>query len=377
MNILVIPSWYCSGSNKVKGAFFREQALMMCKNSVNQVAVCYVEFHKPKEKIREKEQIYIDEGLLTIVRHIHSYGYAKIHFLYVLVLLIQYLMAYRTLSRHKFKPDVIHAHAFRPAGIVSTIIGQLFNIKVIVTEHSSYVHTLSLTRAETFSLNYVVKHCHSFCAVSESLANSIRQYCPRSIIKILPNNVSPIFTYNANQKKSNELLFVSCGNLIPDKNMLFLVTCFNKAFAKDDGVKLYIAGDGVERNLIEEYIREHKLCDKVILLGRISRVDMCELLKRCHIFTLLSKHETFGVSYIEALACGCPIIAAKNGGANELVTSDNGILVDVDNEEQTIHALKKMVISYSHYNLTNISQSCTEEYGEDNVYSKTLDIYEN
>ena len=115
--------------------------------------------------------------------------------------------------------------------------------------------------------------------------------------------------------------------------------------------------------------------DRIHIVGLLNRREVAELLNSVNAFALLSTNETFGVSYIEALACGCPVLATRNGGAEEIVNSDNGIIVEVDDTEMIIDALKTIKKKYFQYNLQNISNNCIEMYSENTIYNKTIEIY--
>ena len=56
--------------------------------------------------------------------------------------------------------------------------------------------------------------------------------------------------------------------------------------------------------------------------------EVAEEMRRCDSFVLASEHETFGVVYIEALACGKPVIGTYNGGDEDIIKDYNGIIVE-------------------------------------------------
>ncbi|MEH7255644.1 glycosyltransferase, partial [Neobacillus niacini] len=99
-------------------------------------------------------------------------------------------------------------------------------------------------------------------------------------------------------------------------------------------------------------------------------------MQQCDAFLLPSAHETFGVVYIEALACGKPVIGAKNGGADGIINQTNGILIDVDNITQLISAMKTIYGNIDNYNNIEISKGCISNFGQKIIASRLLDIYE-
>ena len=369
----MIPSWYKNQNNQIKGSFFREQALMFQKRGHN-VYIVYVELHSASEKINNRIETYNDCGLYTLIYHTHSYGYARNMIVYKNVMHIMYKNLVKRVLDVCGSIDIIQAHSFMPAGIVACGIGKKYHIPVITTEHSSKVHTMKLDAIERKYLHQTVTESNRFVCVSESLKNSVQEVCGnKTHIIVIPNNLSSDFTYKP-QLKRRTFQFVCAGNLIEEKRQIFLVDCFSKAFPYED-VSLIIAGIGKLRPILERQISKLNEEKRIQLIGLVPREEMPILLNESSAFVLLSTNETFGVSYIEALACGCPIIATKNGGANEIVTTDNGILVNVDDEKETIDALRYVFYHYYQYDLENISKLSQIKYGEEAIYERTLLLY--
>ena len=77
--------------------------------------------------------------------------------------------------------------------------------------------------------------------------------------------------------------------------------------------------------------------------------------------------ETFGVVYIEAMACGKPVIASDIGGPKEIITPDTGILVPPGNSEALSKAIEFMLDNCSSYSAEKISQYAKERFSYETV----------
>ena len=91
---------------------------------------------------------------------------------------------------------------------------------------------------------------------------------------------------------------------------------------------------------------------------------------------LLSKVETFGIAYIEALATGNVILGSNNGGINDIVNKDNGVILDSLDIESIVRGLKKIYVNYDLYNPKEISMLCKENYGSEKICSQLRCEYE-
>jgi glycosyltransferase involved in cell wall biosynthesis len=122
--------------------------------------------------------------------------------------------------------------------------------------------------------------------------------------------------------------FLAVSELVPYKRLDYVV----RAFARN-GRRLRIAGDGPEYNRLQE-----QSGGKVEFCGRVSDADLRELYARCRAF-LLPGEEDFGISTVEALASGKPVIALGRGGALETVPERGGVLYDQASEAGLDRAL--------------------------------------
>ena len=100
------------------------------------------------------------------------------------------------------------------------------------------------------------------------------------------------------------------------------------------------SGDDVER--IKDLIRNYHLEGKVILAGYIPDEKVVDYYNLCDVFVMPSKGEGFGIVFLEALACGKPVIAGnKDGSIDAVLGGDVGILIDPDN----LSAIKQAIIN--------------------------------
>ena len=111
-------------------------------------------------------------------------------------------------------------------------------------------------------------------------------------------------------------------------------------------------------------------------MGHKSKQEIVALLQDSDIFVLPSQSETFGVAYIEALACGLPIIATDCGGPQDIVTNSNGILIPINDQQALEQAIIQMTSNLSSYNHESIAEDCQNRFSSNNVAKQITQILE-
>ena len=135
-----------------------------------------------------------------------------------------------------------------------------------------------------------------------------------------------------NNKTYNEKYnIITVSSLIKRKNIDVIIKGLSLI---NEDFHLIIAGDGRERKNFEKLVKKLKLEKKITFMGRISRDEVFENLKKSDIFILLSDNETFGLSYLEAMAAGNIIIAKENDGIDGILQNNkNAFLIKAEPNE--------------------------------------------
>lgn len=106
------------------------------------------------------------------------------------------------------------------------------------------------------------------------------------------------------------------------------------------GVRYILAGAGPDRARIEAIIRAQRLESSVTLAGYIPDHELPALYNLADVFAMPSKGEGFGIVFLEALACGKPVIAGnKDGSVDAVLGGKAGVLIDPDNLQELEQAL--------------------------------------
>jgi L-malate glycosyltransferase len=376
--VLIVPSWYPTEERPNSGIFFKEQAIALQEQGL-EVIVAYPEIRSIRElkKQKFKRGFYynIEDGLETY--RIKEYNFLpKIRRGSSIIYYLKLKNIFARLIKEGKKPDIIHAHSVLWGGWAAAKISKQHNIPLIITEHSSaFVRGLIKEYQKSF-IREAFDQAKKVIVVGPSLEKELKKYTEREKIILIPNIVNTsLFKPNDNIQKSNKFRFFSLAFLTYNKGFDVLLKAFAKAFKGNEEVELVIGGDGEERGNLEKLAVDLEVEKQVTFLGELSREQAAMEMQKCDAFVLASRFETFGVVFIEALACGKPIIATKCGGPELIVEEHNGILVEVNNVTELSIAMKEVLQNLRRYNKNIISMCCNKKFGKKNVIRQISDIY--
>lgn len=186
--------------------------------------------------------------------------------------------------------------------------------------HNDFKYAANITRSNK-NLDYLV-------LVSDSLRKYYAKELMKSKCKVvyIPNVIDGIPEKLA---PLEEKRLISVGRLSPEKGFIDLLRMFNILHKDYPDWRLEIIGDGVEKEKLAKYIKDHELDEVVTLHGFRDKEYIDKLLHKSSIYLLTSYTESFGIVLIEAMSHGVPCIAFNSAeGARELIQSGkNGYLI--------------------------------------------------
>ena len=280
---------------------------------------------------------------------------------------------FRKILKCEEKFDIVHAHFALSIGYATAKACRGYGLPYVVTEHGSNVHIGKFSPYSLNKLCYTYRNAAKVLAVSHSLARKIFQLT--SVEAQIVPNIIDLNCFNPPVKiRHKGFHIISVGNLVKSKGMNILITAFIEAFEEDQNVKLFIYGDGVEREYLKKLILRKGFQDRIFLLGTVHRSKIAEVMQICDCFALASYSETFGVSYIEALAMGLPVIGTLCGGPEDFITKDTGILVPVADNDSLKRALLKMRDNHNDFKPENLRDYVVQKYSPQTIAKEISNI---
>ncbi len=246
------------------------------------------------------------------------------------------------------KIDLIHAHGPLPCGHAAMLLNGELGLPYVVSVHgldafsTEQVHGRAGQWCRRISQRVYRSSRRVLCVserVREQVLEGTGSTCRTSVVY---NAVDPeLFSPRAQDFPIDDApVVLSVGNLIPIKGHDVLMRAVAALAAEFPSLILEIIGSGAELSRLEILAQELKIADRVRFLGRQSRHQVAEAMRRCTVFALPSRYEGLGCVYLEAMAVGKPVIGCRGQGIAEVIHQGaNGFLVGPDNEKELTLAL--------------------------------------
>lgn len=136
---------------------------------------------------------------------------------------------------------------------------------------------------------------------------------------------------------------VSVGRLIEQKSYKRLLSVFKRLLDKGYKLRLYIIGEGSQQSMLERYIKNNDLSDKVFLLG--FRDNPWKYVKKADLFVCSSWTEGFSTAVTEALILGTPVVTTRCSGMTEMLGEKNEYGIITENNEDALQEGIEFILS--------------------------------
>lgn len=261
------------------------------------------------------------------------------------------------LNKENFIPEYITGHFLTPNLNIVAGLRKLYNAKTAIVLHGE-IHK----QCDINTINDNISNIDIWGFRSIPIKNSFKKIWHDKKIQsflcfsgvpeeYICNNIDSTRNYHNGIKK-----YIFVGNLIKRKYPLPVLKALHNIY-NNKSFSFNIIGDGDQMNLLKKYINRYNLQQSVNLIGRVDRSKVCSLMSEADYFILISKNETFGLVYLEAMAKGCITIASKNEGMEGIIKDGvNGFLCNAGNTKDLENKIRH-INSLSNEKLQEISRN--------------------
>lgn len=250
--------------------------------------------------------------------------------------------------------------AAAPLGLLSASMKRAGVRKTVALTHGHEVWW-----AKVFPFNYALRKIGASVDsltylgefTQQAIARSLSKASAQKMVKIAPGiDVDHFSPKNSTQlrkelKLENKRVIVSVGRLVHRKGQDHLIQAMPEILKSIPDAHILMVGQGPYLSHLEQLVEKLNLVDHVSFIGRIQYAQLPQYICAGDIFAMPSRSRFFGLEveglgivYLEASACGLPVIAGSSGGAPDAVVDGvTGIVVDGENDQEIAAAAIKLL----------------------------------
>ena len=294
--------------------------------------------------------------------------------------------------------DIIHCHTEFTMGRLGRKAAKRFNIPVVHTYHTMYEDYIHfITKVFKSPLTFLSKwYSKSFADSADEVIfptmkvkNAFDGYGYEKSSHIIPTgiyldkfrrqNYKKAYYNEARKKlgiKENDFVLLFLGRMSREKSVEALLKEFKKISKCRDDVKLLLVGGGPDLNFFKDFAGELGISNKVICTGMVPPFDVALYYHVADLFVNFSVTETQGLTYIEALASGVPLLVKYDDNLDGVIKAgENGYSFTDDLDFGPL--FNKLYNDKELFNkiTENSSKACIERFSAENYALNVLDIY--
>jgi len=238
------------------------------------------------------------------------------------------------------KLDLMHVHYAIPHAVSAYLARQVLrksnlDLKLITTLHGTDITLVGLEPSFMPLVKFSTEESDGVTVVSRFLKEkTLTNYNIEKEIEVIYNFIdiekfkpAKSDIYRNHIAPDGEKVLVHTSNFRAVKRVPDTIRILSKV-RNEIPAKLLLIGDGPERSECERLVRELDLCKDVVFLGKQD--SLTEILNAADLFLMPSQSESFGLSALEAMACGIPVISSSVGGLPELnIHNETGFIAEI------------------------------------------------
>jgi glycosyltransferase involved in cell wall biosynthesis len=276
-----------------------------------------------------------------------------------------------------FRPDVVHTSSAE-ANFHGLIAAWFSGVPIRIGEEIGFPNHDWKWR---LIFKAVYKLATKVIGISEAVKNRIVD-----LGEVNPNKVEVVYNPVSIKESldrvtldhENAFVFVTTCRLVPVKNLSTLLAVFKELVSRnpDKKMKLWIVGDGTEKEKLQKQVDDLELNGKVIFWG--FQEDVRPYLEAADVFVLPSFSEGFSISLVEAMLCGLPCIVTNQGGPSEIIDDQiTGFLVNPNSPDQIQRAMQNHIQlgKKDRQQIGHTAKQSASKYSIDNHVKRLLEVY--
>ena len=246
--------------------------------------------------------------------------------------------------------DLIHAHAALPCGHAAALLSREWGIPFVVSVHGLDAFNTCFLRGRPAEwrrrvCGEVYSQARSVVCISEKVQQVVREGMGGQVrTTVVYNGTDTQFFSPDPAVTREETTLLIVGNLLRGKGQELVLQAVDRLHSSHPTLQCLFIGEGADRELFLNLARRLGIEGRVKFVGRKSRAEVANAMRTCTVFVLPSRYEALGCVYLEAMACGTPVIACRGQGIDEIIRhQENGWLINVNSLEDLVQGLSALL----------------------------------
>ena len=293
-----------------------------------------------------------------------------------------------------WSPDIIHSHTLFWVGKEGRIAARRLGVPLVGTHHTFFNHYLKHLHADygwsqrlswSITVGYY-NRCDLVLSPTTSLSDELRAHGLKKACEVVPNAIDTESFKTVTREIKAQLQLkhgigaqpvIYMGRVSYEKSIDQVIRALACALQSMPDLSLVVAGDGPQRNELEQLANELNVGNKVFFKGFVFGQELVELLQASELYVTASKSENMPLAVIEAMACGSPILAVNSLGLAEMVEDGlSGYLLPPDDPSAiATHIVSLMQNHELRKRFSNAAITSAARYSEDTMARHLEDIY--
>lgn len=287
-----------------------------------------------------------------------------------------------------FNPNIIHTHLFE-AEVVTRSCNypqakwfshchdnmrqfRNFGIQTLLNKQllTNWFEKLYLTK------RYKANGGNTFVAISKDTESYFRHCAPSFETVLLPNAIDFSRFFKKREKAASQVLrLVHVGSFNTNKNQRFLIDVAQQLSKQIKSFELHLLGDGETKKDIETLVDSSNLKEHVFFHGSVNNVE--DFLWNSHIYVHSSLSEALGLTIIEAMAAGLPVVTLDGKGNRDLIEDGkNGYMIYDQNPDLFADKILQIWNDKQKYQeMSAFAQEFAKQYDIKEYVGKLIEIY--
>jgi teichuronic acid biosynthesis glycosyltransferase TuaC len=282
--------------------------------------------------------------------------------------------------RKDFPFDIIDAEFFFPDGPAAITLGKAFDVPVSIKARGADIQYWGAQGPTSAQVRDAGQSADGLLAVADALkGDMIKIGMPGDKIKVHYTGVDlSLFRAGERSAAKAELgiagpMVLSVGALIPRKRQSLTM----RTVATMPGVQLAFIGKGEDLVALRQEAQALGIADRVRFLGALPHADIARWLAAADVMCLPSSSEGLANAWVEALACGTPVVTTNVGGARELMDRpEAGRIVEPETEAIATAISELLAANYDPFAVRKTAERFTWEANRDALYAHLRGLVE-